>query len=93
MGFMRAGMTIAFASRMNSEELNQKALKISKYLYQILGSLLGGGRVVASSAQKRIETAHENDPVFDPEFDPDLFRECFLTAQKALKDISLSPGE
>lgn len=92
MGFMRAAMTIAFSHRMNSEEINQKTLKINKYLYQILGSLLENGRAGASSIQKRIQTALDGDPIFDPEFNPCLFQECFFATQQALEDICLQPS-
>ncbi len=92
MGFMRAAITIASAYKMDSGEVNQKTLRINKYLYQILGSLLEEGRAVNSSIQKRIKTASYGDPLFDPEFNYDLFQKCFSATQEALKDICVGPG-
>ena len=88
MWFMRAAMTIAFAHEMDSEEVNQNALRISKYLYQILGSLSDKGRAEALPIQERIKRAQYGDPLFDPEFNSDLFEECFSATQEALKDIA-----
>jgi len=92
MGFMHAAMTIVFAHDMDSEEVNQTALRISKYMYQILGSLSDKGEAVASSIQRRIETAPDGDPIFDPEFNYDLFQQCFSATQQALKDICVKPS-
>lgn len=97
-GFMHAALTILSIHEMDSEEVNQNvqnALRISKYMYQILGSLLQKGKAVNSSIQKRIETTPPDDPFFDPEFDPKLFQECFSATRetlKVIKDTHTEPG-
>lgn len=91
MSFMHAAMTIVFAHDMDPEEVDQTVLRISKYMYQILGSLSDEGEAVASSIQRRIEIAPDGDPFSDSEFDRDLFQQCFSATEQFLEDLCVKP--